>query len=88
MWQSPKVALPENLADDGMKMNILVPSGCCGPNTDTKPLKWPSGNITPMDLDCDVLALVEMVFLAQLRKRVGQGPHALTAVVFYVRMSQ
>ena len=33
-----------------MKMNILVPSDCCGPNTATKPLKWPSGNITPLVL--------------------------------------
>jgi hypothetical protein len=44
------VVLAENLADGGMKITILVPSGCCGPKTDTTPLKRPSGNLMPMVL--------------------------------------
>jgi hypothetical protein len=39
-------------------------------------------------LDYNVLTLAKMVFLPQLRNRVGQGSHALTTVVFYVRITQ
>jgi hypothetical protein len=39
-------------------------------------------------LDFNVLTVAKIVFLPQLRKRVGQGSHALATIVFDVRISQ
>jgi hypothetical protein len=50
MLRSPSVVLAENVADDGMKITLLVPSCCCGPKTDTMPLSRPSGNLMPLVL--------------------------------------
>ena len=44
----PQMVLAEKVADDGMKITLLVPSCCCGPKTDTMPLNRLSGNLMPV----------------------------------------